>query len=57
MTENDKELLRQSETLTSIDWGTADAFAKKADSLEVRQQLKDLSTTLYHKEQYYIGLL
>ena len=29
MTENDKEILRQSETLTSIDWETAYALSKK----------------------------
>ena len=57
MTENDKELLEQSEKLTSIDWGIADTLAKKADSPEVKQQLKNLSTTLYHKEEYYAGLL
>lgn len=57
LTENDKQLLAQAHNLTYCDWYKADEMAEKADSEEVKEELLFIGRVLYHKEEYYAGLL
>jgi predicted Zn-ribbon and HTH transcriptional regulator len=57
MTDNDKELLKQAEKLTAINWSNAYKLADKADSKEAKDELIHIAKTLYRKEEYLAGLL
>ena len=57
MTANDKTLIAKARRLNPINWGEADAMAKKADTDEARQELKSIASMKYHQEEASIGLL
>ena len=57
MTNNDEELVKKSEKLTSIDWSYAYVYSKQADSQETKEYLIQLGKELYRKEEYFAGLL
>ena len=57
MTFKDKELIEKALKLDYTYWGTAEAYAKKADTPEAKDRLQRISSNLYRKEEYFAGLL
>lgn len=57
MTVKDKNLIEEAKKLSCVDWYKVDLMADRADGKDTAQYLHDLSTRLYHKEEYSIGLL
>ena len=61
MTEKDKKLLETADLIEKsegcIAWYKVSDLEKEAESEEARQFLHDMSVRMYHKEEYYAGLL
>lgn len=57
MTEKDKQLIAQAEQLANSDWDIAFALAEQADTEEARHMLKTIGRQLYHREEFFSGLL
>ncbi len=57
MTEKDKELIRKAEEYNYGDWGEVADLIEEAESEECRKRLHDRMVWLYHREEYYCGIL
>jgi hypothetical protein len=57
MTENDKKLIEQAMETPFTDWFLIDKLIEKADDWETKNRLHSIQKSLYHKEEYYAGLL
>lgn len=57
LTEKDKQLIAKAETLSISQWDEAEELAKQAETDEARERLRLIASSLYHKEEYYAGLL
>lgn len=57
MTEKDKQLIAQAELLPKGDWDIAFTLAELADTEEARHTLKNIGRLLYHREEFFSGLL
>ena len=55
MTEKDKELIEKAKKLPSMDWGLAEMYAKRADTLEAKHELKNIATRLFRNEEAACG--
>lgn len=57
MTEKDKQLIAQARRLNYIEWYEARKLAEQADTEEARRCIIGIEQELYHKEEYYAGVL
>lgn len=61
MTEKDKELMEMANNIEKQEgctaWYKVSDLEKEAESDDVKQRLHDLAVRMYHKEEYYAGLL
>lgn len=61
MTEKDKKLLEKADLIEKqegcIAWYKVSDLEKEAESEDAKESLHTLATYLYHKEEYYAGLL
>ena len=61
MTEKDKKLIEKADFIEKregcIAWYKVSCLEKEAESDDVKQRLHDLAVRMYHKEEYYAGLL
>ena len=56
-TEKDKKLIAKARRLHYTDWMEAEKMIQQAESDYARQELHDISTRLYHIEEYAGGNL
>lgn len=57
MSEKDKQLIKQAESISYVDWHIVDDLMVQADSEEAKSKLKSIRSHLYHTEEYYAGCL
>lgn len=57
MTEKDKQLIAQARRLNYTEWYEARQLAEQADTEEARRCIIGIEQELYHKEEYYAGVL
>lgn len=57
MTEKDKQLIAQARCLNYTEWYEARKLAEQADTEEARRCIIGIEQELYHKEEYYAGML
>lgn len=57
MTKNDNKLIEEASKLDFIDWSYIDYLLLQADTPECKDRLQHIQRTLYHKEEYWAGLL
>ena len=57
MTEYDRYLIKLAENLDYTEWAKAGELAKQAESPEAKETLRRIQKILYHKEEYFAGLL
>lgn len=57
MTEKDKQLIAQARCLNYTEWYEARKLAEQADTEEARRCIIGIEQELYHKEEYYAGVL
>ena len=57
MTEKDKILVEKASKLAYVDHYMIDNMMKEAETPEAKDKLRDIQRILYHKEEYFAGLL
>ena len=57
MTENDKQLIKNANNLSCVDWYLADKLVETADTVEAKTELQNIAKRLYHKDEYLTDLL
>ena len=57
MTEKDKQLIAQARRLNYTEWYEARILAEQADTEEARRCIIGIEQELFHKEEYYAGVL
>lgn len=57
MTEKDKQLIAQARRLNYTEWYEARKLADQAYTEEARRCIIGIEQELYHKEEYYAGVL
>lgn len=57
MTDKDKDLIREAESLSYSQWYIASDLAKQTDTSEARDVIAHIAAYLYHLDEYYAGML
>lgn len=57
MTAKDITLIEEAKKYSYIDWYKVCDLEEQAESEEAREKLHNISTSLYHTDEYYAGLL
>lgn len=57
LTEKDKELIAKAKKFNISQWDEAEELSKEAETKEAKECLRMIASSLYHKEEYYAGLL
>lgn len=57
MTDKDKKLIEKARRTHYIDWHLVCDMEEQADTEEAREILHRIACSLYHREEYYVGLL
>lgn len=57
MTAKDIALIEEANSYSYTEWYKVWELEEQAESEEAREKLHNISTSLYHTEEYYAGLL
>lgn len=57
MTRKDKNLIRKANACWAIEWFKVEEMVEQAESEEAKNELRTISSRLYHQEEYFEGLL
>ena len=57
MTDKDKKRIDKSYDMDCIEWSIVQQWSDEADDEEARRILDNRASTMYHEEEYEIGLL
>lgn len=57
LTEKDRQLIKEAESLVFVDWARAFDLVPQADSEEAKDRLRAIGRRLCHIEEYYAGSL
>ena len=57
MTKKDKKLIKKANEYCAIQWFKVDELIEQAESEEAKNELRTISSRLYHQEEYFEGLL